>query len=101
MPCFEGLKNPDGSEYVPTRCWRDLFDTISAAEKFIYITGWSVYTEISLVRGEGEDVEAESNVGELLKKKAGDGCKVMVMCWNEKMSDIANMMGTHDEDTRR
>jgi len=101
MPCFEGLTNPDGSEYVPTRCWRDLFDTISAAEKFIYITGWSVYTEISLVRGEGEDVEAESNVGELLKKKAGDGCKVMVMCWNEKMSDIANMMGTHDEDTRR
>ena len=46
MPCFEGLTNPDGSEYVPTRCWRDLFDTISAAEKFIYITGWSVYTEI-------------------------------------------------------
>ena len=27
-----------------------LFDAITDAKHFIYITGWSVYTEISLVR---------------------------------------------------
>jgi len=102
MPQFEGLANPDGSEYVPTRCWKDLFDTIQAAQKFLYITGWSVYTEISLVRGD-EESEAASNVGELLKAKAAEGVKVLVMVWNEKLStDLHDgLMGTHDEDTRR
>ncbi len=32
----------------------DLFHTIKAAQKFIYITGWSVYTKINLVRGEDD-----------------------------------------------
>jgi len=55
-----------------------------------------------LVRGE-EDEEGESNVGELLKAKAAEGVKVMVMVWNEKLSTdhLGGMMGTHDEDTRR
>ena len=94
--------NPDGSPYIPTRCWRDLFDTIQQAQKFIYITGWAVYTEINLVRGD-EDEEGASNVGELLKAKAAEGVKVLLMVWNEKLSTdlMAGIMGTHDEDTRR
>ena len=62
-----------------------MFDTIQGAQKFLYITGWSVYTEISLVRGD-EDEEAASNVGELLKAKAAEGVKVLVMVWNEKVT---------------
>ena len=35
----QGLTNPDGSEYTPPRLWRDVYETISAAQKLIYITG--------------------------------------------------------------
>jgi len=39
-----------GKYYEPHRCWEDVFDAITNAKHFIYITGWSVYTEISLIR---------------------------------------------------
>ena len=77
---------PDGSPYEPTRAWRDLFNAINNAQKFIYITGWSVFTDIQLVRGD-EDPDGESNVGELLKKKADEGVRVLMMVWNEKTSN--------------
>ena len=51
MPQFEGISNPDGSQYQATRAWRDLFECIKNAQKFIYITGWSVFTAIQLLRG--------------------------------------------------
>jgi len=104
LPQFDGMSFPDGSQYEPTRCWKDLFETIRDAQKFIYITGWSVFTEINLLRGE-EDEEGASNVGQLLKSKADDdGVKVLMLVWNDKSSNdmnMAGMMGTHDEDTRR
>ena len=51
---FDGLTHPDGSPYKATTAWKDLFATLQAAEKFIYITGWSVFTKIELVRGEDD-----------------------------------------------
>ena len=63
---MEGVAFPDGSPYQPTRCWYDLYQALENAQKFIYITGWSVYTEIQLVRGE-DDPDGLSNVGALLK----------------------------------
>ena len=98
---FENVKLPDGSPWVATRAWHDLYSTIKAAEKFIYITGWSVFTDIKLVRGE-EDPDGESNVGELLKAKSAEGVKVLMMVWNEKLSTqtCPGLMGTHDEETR-
>lgn len=36
-----------GKKYEPHRCWEDAFDAISNARHLIYITGWSVYTEIA------------------------------------------------------
>ena len=51
LPQFVGVTNPDKSPYVATRAWRDLYESIKNAKKFIYITGWSVYTEIQLLRG--------------------------------------------------
>lgn len=90
---------PDGSPYEATRAWRDLYECIQNAQKFIYITGWSVYTAIQLLRGD-EDPDGFSNVGELLKLKAEEGVRVLLMIWNEALSDMAGLMGTHDEETR-
>ena len=97
---FDGLTHPDGSGYEATRTWRDVYETIKNAQKFIYVTGWSVYTAIQLVRGD-EDPDGFSNVGELLKTKADEGVRVLMMVWNEKLSTQATegLMGTHDEET--
>ncbi|OIW15825.1 hypothetical protein TanjilG_04360 [Lupinus angustifolius] len=38
-----------GQTYEPQRCWEGVFDAITNARHLIYITGWSVYTEISLI----------------------------------------------------
>ncbi|KAI4966975.1 hypothetical protein ZWY2020_034621 [Hordeum vulgare] len=39
-----------GRTYQQGRCWEDVFDAISDARHLIYVTGWSVYTEITLIR---------------------------------------------------
>ena len=103
LSVFDGIKNTDGTQYRSTRCWMDLFQAISEAEQFIYITGWSVFTGISLLRGEARATAEESNIGELLKKKSSQGVKVLIMTWNDKSNDgglLDGMMGTHDEDTK-
>ena len=102
LDIFAGLTEPDGGDYRPTRLWLDLYRALEGAEKLIYITGWSVFTEISLVRGEEADLYGDTNVGSLLKRKASQGVRVLVMTWNEKSNDqglMSGMMGTHDEDT--
>jgi phospholipase D1/2 len=86
---------------VATTAWKDLNRSLEQAEKFIYITGWSVYTAINLVRGD-DDPEGNSNVGELLKRKSEEGLKVVVVVWDEKLSTdrVDGVMCTHDNDTR-
>ena len=100
---FNGLTHPDGTPYKVTTAWKDLFKTIQAAEKFIYITGWSVFTGIDLVRSEDGKHGHSSNVGELLKRKAEQGVKVILLVWNEKLStDVTDgMMATYDNDTKQ
>jgi len=102
LDVFTGVTEPDGSPYTTTRLWLDLYKALEGAEKFIYITGWSVFTGISLVRGEDAACCGDSNVGELLKRKASAGVRVLVMTWNEKSNDgglMEGVLGTHDEDT--
>ena len=94
LPVFDGLCHPDGSSYVATNAWKDLYDSITNAQKFIYITGWSVNTNIQLLRGE-DDPEGKSNVGELLKAKAEDGVCVLLLLWDEPASSSLGLMGTH------
>ena len=103
LSVFDGIENLDGTQYNPTRCWIDLFQAIKTAERLIYITGWSVYTGINLLRGEDRAANDESNVGELLKKKSAQGVKVLIMTWNDRSNDgglLDGMMGTHDEETK-
>ncbi|VFQ70640.1 unnamed protein product [Cuscuta campestris] len=95
-----------GKYYEPHRCWEDIFDAINNAKHLIYITGWSVYTEISLVRDSrrpkpGGDIM----LGELLKKKASEGVRVCMLVWDDRTSvgllKKDGLMATHDEETER
>ncbi|KAI3512335.1 hypothetical protein L1887_19650 [Cichorium endivia] len=90
--------------YEPQRCWEDIFYAISNAKHLIYITGWSVYTKIVLVRDPkrskpGGDV----TLGELLKRKAEDGVNVLMLVWDDRTSVEAlkkdGLMATHDQET--
>ncbi|KAM0006511.1 Phospholipase D alpha 1 [Helianthus debilis subsp. tardiflorus] len=93
-----------GKNYEPHRCWEDVFDAITNAKHFIYITGWSVYTEISLIRDSRRQKSGgDVTLGELLKKKSSEGVKVLMLVWDDRTSvDVLKkdgLMATHDEDT--
>ncbi|XP_058074449.1 phospholipase D alpha 1 isoform X1 [Magnolia sinica] len=96
----------DGKYYEPHRCWEDVFDAITNAKHLIYITGWSVYTEITLIRDSwrqkpGGDV----TLGELLKNKANEGVRVLMLVWDDRTSvpllKKDGLMATHDEETAK
>ena len=99
LKLFDGISKPGGGDqYIPPRCWRDIFEALQGAERLIYITGWSVFTDISLLRGEEREQNEDSNIGELLKRKASQGVRVCLMTWNET-DLLEGLMGTHDEAT--
>lgn len=93
-----------GKNYEPHRCWEDIFDAITNAKHLIYITGWSVYTEIALIRDSRRPKSGgDITLGELLKKKASEGVKVLMLVWDDRTSiDVLKkdgLMATHDEET--
>ncbi|KVH98023.1 hypothetical protein Ccrd_023751 [Cynara cardunculus var. scolymus] len=93
-----------GSKIHPHRCWEDIFDAITNAKHFIYITGWSVYTQISLIRdSRRQKAGGDVMLGELLKNKASEGVRVLMLIWDDRTSvDVIKkdgLMATHDEDT--
>lgn len=89
-----------GRLFEAAHCWEDLSDAISAARIFIYVAGWSIYTEISLRRHGAAVMET---VGNLLKRKAEEGVAVVVLVWDDRTSVSyirpTGLMGTHDEET--
>ncbi|CAO2813493.1 unnamed protein product [Amaranthus hypochondriacus] len=95
-----------GKYYEPHRCWEDIFDAITNAKYMIYITGWSVYTEIALVRDSRRPkAGGDITLGELLKKKANEGVKVCMLVWDDRTSvgvlKKDGLMATHDEETQK
>ncbi|CDP10414.1 unnamed protein product [Coffea canephora] len=93
-----------GKFYEPHRCWEDMFDAITKAKHLIYITGWSVYTEITLVRDSRRPKPGgDMTIGELLKKKANEGVRVLMLVWDDRTSvkllKEDGLMATHDEET--
>uniref|UniRef100_A0A5B7AGG4 Phospholipase D n=1 Tax=Davidia involucrata TaxID=16924 RepID=A0A5B7AGG4_DAVIN len=93
-----------GKYYEPHRCWEDIFDAISNAKHLIYITGWSVYTKITLVRDSTRPKPGGDIIlGELLKKKASEGVRVLMLVWDDRSSFMFfknGLMATHDEETK-
>ncbi|KAK3212135.1 hypothetical protein Dsin_016841 [Dipteronia sinensis] len=93
-----------GKSYEHHRCWEDIFDAISNASHFIYITGWSVYTEITLIRDLTRPRQGGNiTLGELLKNKANEGVLVLMLVWDDRTSVVDlkkdGLMATHDQNT--
>ncbi|CAD6239954.1 unnamed protein product [Miscanthus lutarioriparius] len=94
----------NGKNYEPHRCWEDIFDAISKARHLIYITGWSVCTEITLVRDTNRPKPGgDVTLGELLKRKASEGVRVLMLVWDDRtlvgLLKKDGLMATHDEET--
>ncbi|GER32586.1 phospholipase D [Striga asiatica] len=89
--------------YKPGRCWEDIFDAITNAKHLIYITGWSVYTRITLVR-DPQRRSLDVTLGDLLIKKANEGVNVLMLVWDDRTSvpDFKKdgLMATHDQETK-
>uniref|UniRef100_A0A7C9EMM4 Phospholipase D n=1 Tax=Opuntia streptacantha TaxID=393608 RepID=A0A7C9EMM4_OPUST len=93
-----------GKYYEPHRCWEDIFDAINEAQHLIYIAGWSVYTQITLIRDTRRPKPGGDMIlGDLLKKKANEGVRVLLLVWDDRTSvkflKEDGLMATHDEDT--
>ncbi|MPC26328.1 Phospholipase D beta 1 [Portunus trituberculatus] len=71
-------------------------NAIRGAKKFIYIAGWSLWSEVQLWRD-------GLTLGELLKQKAREGVRVLLLIWDEKFSVgcYPGFVVTYDEDTDR
>ncbi|KAL8556972.1 hypothetical protein ACS0TY_004444 [Phlomoides rotata] len=95
----------NGTTYRHAHCWRDVYDAIAQARWLVYITGWSVYHLIQLVRDD-PDVK-DSNLGELLKVKSQEGVRVLLLVWDDPTSTsilgykTEGVMNTGDDETRR
>uniref|UniRef100_A0A0E0ESC0 Phospholipase D n=1 Tax=Oryza meridionalis TaxID=40149 RepID=A0A0E0ESC0_9ORYZ len=102
-----GVRLAGGGAYRPARLWEDMYVAIRDARRFVYVAGWSVNAEITLVRDASRMVPGAEGVtlGELLRRKADEGVAVLVMPWQDKtsVSFLGNvgLMRTHDEETRR
>lgn len=94
-----------GLKYENGDCWHDICEAIKQARRLIYITGWSVFHSVQLVRnGEGAK---DSFLGDLLKTKSSEGVRVLLLIWDDPTSrsilglKTQGVMQTHDEETRR
>ncbi|XP_052192691.1 phospholipase D beta 2-like [Diospyros lotus] len=101
-----GLKLDHGMQYVHGKCWHDIFDAIRQARRLIYITGWSVWHQVRLVRDSGH-ASSKFTLGDLLKSKSQEGVRVLLLVWDDPTSrsilgyKTDGIMQTHDEETRR
>ncbi|RYQ79804.1 hypothetical protein Ahy_Scaffold1g106625 isoform A [Arachis hypogaea] len=101
----EGFLNNLDANYKHKSCWDDIFDAISEARRLVYVVGWSVYYNVSLIRGTRGDGK-DCTLGELLKAKSQEGVRVLLLVWDDPTSNsflgqkTVGLMDTHDEDTR-
>lgn len=80
----------NGMYYEHGKCWHDMFNAICQARRLIYITGWSVWHNVRLVRGK-EDSASECTLGELLRSKSQEGVRVLLLVWDDPSSQ--NILG--------
>ncbi|KAF8379386.1 hypothetical protein HHK36_028820 [Tetracentron sinense] len=103
--CLPNLMLDHGMHYKHGKCWHDIFDAISQARRLIYITGWSVYHKVVLVRDAGNGLNC--TLGDILKSKSQEGVRVLLLVWDDPTSrnllgiKTDGVMQTHDEETRR
>ncbi|KAF5732990.1 Phospholipase D beta 1 isoform 1 [Tripterygium wilfordii] len=101
------LKLDHGMPYVHGKCWHDIFDAIRQAKRLIYITGWSVWHKVRLVRDADAGYATDCTLGDLLRSKSQEGVRVLLLVWDDPTSrsilglKTDGIMATHDEETRR
>lgn len=82
--------------FAHEKCWEDICHAILEARHLIYIVGWSIYTEVRLVRESTRPLpEAVKTLGELLRYKSEEGVRVCLLVWDDKTSNetlIINMV---------
>ena len=78
------LKLDNGIQFEHGKCWHDIFQAISQARRLIYITGWSVFHNVRLVRDAGNSTEF--TLGHLLKTKSQEGVRVLLLVWDDPTS---------------
>jgi hypothetical protein len=64
-----------GGSFNEHSCWEDVHSSLQGAQRFIMITGWSVWTDTLLKRTPWNDCCTET-LGQLLLKKAEEGVTV-------------------------
>jgi hypothetical protein len=64
---------PGGDVFNVHSCWSDVYDAITSAQKFVFLTGWSFHPLIPLVR---DDPAKCKPLGELLKEATDRCCEV-------------------------
>ena len=74
-----------GMYYVNGKCWQDIFDSISQARRLIYITGWSVWHKVRLVR-DAAGYASDYTLGDLLRSKSQEGVRVLLLIWDDPTS---------------
>ena len=88
--------------HTPASCWRDVYNAFMDAKHLICITGWSVWHELQLLRGEDLSMD-QRTLGEILVDKANQGVNVYIMIWTDPSSNVllgeAGVAGTNDEAT--
>ncbi|KAI7745940.1 hypothetical protein M8C21_010614 [Ambrosia artemisiifolia] len=95
--------------YKQRGCWEDMCHAILDAHHLVYITGWSIYDKVKLVREPNRQLPngGDLTLGELLKYKSEEGVRVLLLVWDDKTSHhkffikTDGVMQTHDEDTRK
>ncbi|KAJ4905801.1 Phospholipase D gamma 1 [Raphanus sativus] len=74
----------DGMQYIHGKCWEDMADAIRQAKNLIYITGWSVYHPVRLVRRNNDPTDG--TLGDLLKERSQEGVRVLLLVWDDPFS---------------
>lgn len=79
----------NGKIFQHRKCWEDICTAILEAHHLVYIAGWSIYTQISLMRDTaGKKIRdgGDLTLGELLKRKSKEGVRVLLLVWDDKTS---------------
>lgn len=97
-PLYDTIKLADNRPYQPHSAWKTVSKMLNEAKIFIYMAGWSINSDTTLLRDDSAD---EESVGKLLERKANEGVRVLLLIWDDRSStDLLEGLGTHDNKTQ-
>jgi len=82
------IKLEGGASFHHRRAWEELCTAILEAHHLVYITGWSIYTKVRLLRDTRREIPEGGDLilGDLLKRKSAEGVRVLLLVWDDKTS---------------